>query len=64
MEIAKPDVKFNVNEELFRKYWRILKLARTPTRDEFRKIALVAAAGVLVVGLIGFLIYIGMIPLP
>ena len=64
MEIAKPDVKFNVNEELFRKYWRILKLARTPTRDEFRKIALVAAAGVLIVGLIGFLIYIGMIPLP
>lgn len=64
MEIAKPDVKFNVNEELFRKYWRILKLARTPTRDEFRKIALVAAAGVLIVGVIGFLIYIGMIPLP
>ncbi|MCE5298923.1 MAG: protein translocase SEC61 complex subunit gamma [Methanoregulaceae archaeon] len=63
MEIAKPDIKFDVNEELFRKYWRILKLARTPTRDEFRKIALVAAAGVLIVGLIGFLIYIGMIPL-
>jgi protein transport protein SEC61 subunit gamma-like protein len=64
MEIAKPDIKFNINEELFRKYWRILKLARTPTNEEFRKIALVAAAGVLLVGLIGFLIYIGMIPLP
>ncbi len=63
MEIAKPDLKFDVNEELFRKYWRILKLARTPTKEEFRKIALVAAAGVLIVGLIGFLIYIGMIPL-
>ncbi|HNB02685.1 MAG: protein translocase SEC61 complex subunit gamma [Methanomicrobiales archaeon] len=63
MEIAKPDIKFDVNEELFRKYWRILKLARTPTKEEFRKIALVAAAGVLIVGLIGFLIYIGMIPL-
>ena len=63
MEIAKPDIKFDVNEELFRKYWRILKLARTPTREEFRKIALVAAAGILIVGLIGFLIYIGMIPL-
>jgi protein transport protein SEC61 subunit gamma-like protein len=63
MEIAKPDIKFNINEEFFRKYWRILKLARTPTRDEYRKIALVAAAGVLVVGMIGFLIYIGMIPL-
>ena len=63
MEIAKPDIKFDINEELFRKYWRILKLARTPTRDEFKKIALVAAAGILVVGVIGFLIYIGMIPL-
>ena len=57
MEIAKPDIKFNINEELFRKYWRVIKLARTPTREEFQKIALVAAAGVLIVGLIGFLIY-------
>jgi protein transport protein SEC61 subunit gamma-like protein len=63
MEIAKPDIKLNINEEFFRKYWRILKLARTPTREEYRKIALVAAAGVLVVGMVGFLIYIGMIPL-
>ncbi|MDD3137016.1 MAG: protein translocase SEC61 complex subunit gamma, partial [Methanoregula sp.] len=46
-----------VNEELFRKYIRVLKLARTPTRDEFTKIATVAAAGVLLVGLIGFVIY-------
>jgi protein transport protein SEC61 subunit gamma-like protein len=49
--------KFNVNEELFRKYWRVLKLARTPTRDEFSKIALVAAAGIVLIGLIGFVIY-------
>jgi protein transport protein SEC61 subunit gamma-like protein len=49
--------KFNVNEELFRKYWRVLKLARTPTRDEFQKIALVAAAGIVLIGLIGFVIY-------
>ncbi|GAB6284731.1 MAG: hypothetical protein STSR0009_09310 [Methanoregula sp.] len=57
MEISKPDIKLNVNEELFRKYIRVLKLARTPTRDEFTKIATVAAAGVLLVGLIGFVIY-------
>jgi protein transport protein SEC61 subunit gamma-like protein len=63
MEISRPDLKFNINEELFRKYFRILKLARTPTREEFRKISLVAAAGVLLVGLIGFLIYVGLIPL-
>jgi protein transport protein SEC61 subunit gamma-like protein len=56
--------KINVNEELFRKYWRVLKLARTPTRDEFSKIALVAAAGVLLVGMIGFVIYELMLVLP
>lgn len=56
--------KINVNEELFRKYWRVLKLARTPTRDEFQKIALVAAAGVVIIGLIGFVIYELMLVLP
>lgn len=56
--------KVNVNEELFRKYWRVLKLARTPTRDEFSKIALVAAAGVAIIGLIGFVIYELMMVLP
>ena len=56
--------KVNVNEELFRKYWRVLKLARTPTRDEFQKISLVAAAGVALIGLIGFVIYELMLVLP
>lgn len=56
--------KINVNEELFRKYWRVLKLARTPTRDEFSKIALVAAAGIVLVGMIGFVIYELMLVLP
>jgi len=58
MELPRPDIKLNLNEELFRKYLRILKLARTPKWDEYKKIALVAAAGVVVVGIIGFLIYI------
>ena len=59
MEISKPDFKTDaIHEELVRKYWRVLKLARTPTREEFIKIATVAAAGVLVVGLIGFAIFV------
>ncbi|MCX6682675.1 MAG: protein translocase SEC61 complex subunit gamma [Methanoregula sp.] len=58
MEISKPEFKVNVQEEFFRKYLRVLKLARTPTREEFSKIAIVAAAGVLLIGLIGFLLYI------
>ncbi len=61
-EVSIP--KINVNEELFRKYWRVLKLARTPTRDEYTKIAIVAAAGVVLIGLIGFVIYELMLVLP
>ena len=58
MEISKPDLKVNVHEEFFRKYMRVLELARTPTREEFTKIAIVAAAGVLLIGLIGFILYV------
>ncbi|PKL65998.1 MAG: protein translocase SEC61 complex subunit gamma [Methanomicrobiales archaeon HGW-Methanomicrobiales-3] len=59
MEISKPDFKTDaIHEELVRKYWRVLKLARTPTREEFTKIATVAAAGVLVIGMVGFVIYV------
>jgi len=53
-----------IEEELFNKYWRVIKLARTPTRDEFSKIAIVAAAGVLLIGIIGFAIYEFMLLLP
>jgi len=39
-------------------YIRILKLTRKPTRDEFLVIAKVAGAGILLIGFIGFIIYI------
>lgn len=55
---------FRIEEELFKKYWRVLKLARTPTRDEFSKIAVVAAAGIMLIGLVGFVIYEIMLVLP
>jgi protein transport protein SEC61 subunit gamma and related proteins len=59
MEISKPEFKTDaIHEELVRKYLRVLKLARTPTREEFAKIATVAAAGVLLVGMIGFIIMV------
>jgi protein transport protein SEC61 subunit gamma-like protein len=47
-----------IEEELFNKYWRVIKLARTPTRDEYSKIAIVAAAGVFLIGLIGFIVFL------
>jgi protein transport protein SEC61 subunit gamma-like protein len=62
MEI--PKFNLNLNEELFRKYIRVLKLARFPKRDEYSKIALVAAAGVAIVGMIGFIIYLMFLYLP
>lgn len=55
---------FKIEEELFKKYWRVLKLARTPTRDEFSKIAIVAAAGIMLIGLVGFVIYEILLVLP
>jgi len=58
MEISKPDFKINMQEEFFRKYLRVLKLARTPTSEEFTKIAIVAAAGVLLIGLVGFILFV------
>ncbi len=39
-------------------YVRVLKLTRKPSREEFSVIAKVAGAGILLVGFIGFFIYI------
>lgn len=39
-------------------YLRVLKLTRKPSREEFSVIAKVAGAGILLVGFIGFIIYI------
>jgi len=45
-------------------YVRVLKLASTPSWDEFSQIAKVAGAGILVVGVLGFLIFLvmGLVP--
>ena len=63
-ETLKEVKSFKIEEELFKKYWRVLKLARTPTRDEFSKIAIVAAAGIMLIGLVGFILYEIMLVLP
>ena len=38
--------------------FRVLKLTRKPSKEEFSVIAKVAGAGILLVGFIGFIIYI------
>jgi protein transport protein SEC61 subunit gamma-like protein len=41
-------------------YVRVLKLASTPSWEEFSQVALIAGAGVVLVGLLGFIIFIVM----
>ena len=38
------------------KYGRILKMARTPTRDEYRKTIAITGIGIIVLGALGFFI--------
>ena len=49
------DVPYNIAA-----YVRVLKLASTPDWEEFSQVSLVAGAGILLVGLIGFLIFLVM----
>lgn len=56
INIKKPEITKASVSEFFRKYIRVLKLARRPTRDEFWKISAVAAIGIVAIGILGFLI--------
>ncbi len=47
-----------------REYQRILTLTRRPTREEFSTIAKVAAIGIIVIGVAGFVIYLAMVQAP
>jgi len=40
------------------KYGRVLQMARKPTPDEFSKIVMITAAGIIILGAVGFLIYV------
>ncbi|HJJ27962.1 MAG TPA: protein translocase SEC61 complex subunit gamma [Methanocorpusculum sp.] len=56
MNIKKPEITKESVSEFFRKYIRVLKLARRPTKEEFWKISAVAAIGIALIGVIGFVI--------
>ncbi len=58
ISIKKPKITKAGIAEFFRKYIRVLKLARRPTKDEFWKISAVAAIGIGLIGVLGFLIYL------
>lgn len=46
------DVKYDLSS-----YTRVLKLASTPSWEEFSRIALIAGAGVVLIGFLGFFIF-------
>jgi protein transport protein SEC61 subunit gamma-like protein len=47
-----------------KQYIRILKLTRKPSMDEFLTISKVAGAGILLIGIIGFAVYLVMVLIP
>jgi protein transport protein SEC61 subunit gamma-like protein len=53
------DVKYDVSS-----YRRVLELASTPSWDEFSQVALIAGAGIVLIGILGFLIFAVMTVLP
>lgn len=65
-KINKDSIKEGVSDigPTIRSYIRVLKLARKPTNEEFLMIAKVAALGIILIGLIGFVFYFIMDILP
>jgi protein translocase subunit secE/sec61 gamma len=53
------DVPYDLNS-----YVRVLKLASTPSRGEFLQVSKIAGAGILLVGVLGFLIFALMSVIP
>lgn len=47
---------FNLKER-YRRYRRVLQIARKPSREEFTGASKICALGILVIGLIGFAIF-------
>ena len=48
----------------FSSYTRVLRLASTPSWEEFSRVSLIAGLGIAVVGFLGFLMFITMTVLP
>ena len=45
-------------------YIRVLKMASTPTKEDFIQVSKIAGAGIIIVGSIGFIIFVLMSLLP
>lgn len=59
-----PNITVESVGQAIRAHLRVLKLTRKPSREEFLTIAKVAGIGILVVGAIGFIVYVLLTMLP
>jgi len=44
-------------KRLLTEYWRVLKVTKKPTGDEFKTIVKVSGLGMAIIGLVGFVIH-------
>ncbi|MFQ5909262.1 MAG: protein translocase SEC61 complex subunit gamma [Thermoplasmata archaeon] len=62
------DVQRKIEEKAKRigkgKYGRILRMARRPTTDEYIRVLQITGLGMILIGGVGFLIYLLMVELP
>jgi len=55
----------NINvSKTIKSYLRILKLTKKPSRQEFLMIAKVAGVGIILIGFVGFIIYVLLTEVP
>ena len=75
--ICLVELPFNINKEnlsesfksenithVIKSYFRVLKLTKKPSREEFLTIAKVAGLGIIAVGVLGFIEYILLVMIP
>ncbi|MCJ2669664.1 MAG: protein translocase SEC61 complex subunit gamma [Candidatus Thermoplasmatota archaeon] len=62
------DIQRKIEEKAKRigrgKYGRILRMARKPTTDEYIRVLQITGLGILLIGAVGFLIFLIMVELP
>ncbi|MCK4455785.1 MAG: protein translocase SEC61 complex subunit gamma [Thermoplasmata archaeon] len=62
------DIQRKIEEKAKRigrgKYGRILRMARKPTTDEYIKVLQITGLGIILIGAVGFLIFLIMVELP
>jgi protein transport protein SEC61 subunit gamma-like protein len=52
MRFRFPNIKL-----LLENYWRVLRITRKPSMDDFTFISRICAIGMLIVGIVGFILY-------